>query len=89
MTNLRIVPAANHRKEPKAERSAWAWWLPQSFSPRYAPRNGHAIRPIRPNGPMVMPRIGRMMTAMTSPIVLPVIQDLVPQYFLTPRIGMT
>gem|GEM_PF-6514738 len=38
---------------------------------------------------MLMPSIGRMMTETTSPIVLPVLPDLLPQNFLVPMIGMT
>jgi len=88
-TNFKIVPAANHRKDQKADFNAWACFLPAIFSPKYAPRNGHAISPRMPNGPMLIHNIGRIITAMISQMVLHVTHHLVHQNFLVHITGMT
>ncbi|MBU0627525.1 hypothetical protein KKH82_09280 [Patescibacteria group bacterium] len=88
-TNLRTAQAAKPKKEPKADLSACLLPCPQIFSPKYAPINGPAMSPINPNGPIVIPNIGRTITDIMSPIVLHIFPAFVPQNFLVQITGMT
>lgn len=81
-------PATNQIKDPRADLSACLFSFPAYLSPRYAHRNGPPINPSNPNGPRTMPKMGRMMTAITSPILLPRTPRLLPPNFLVPRAGM-
>jgi len=89
ITNFKMAPAANPKKEPNADFSACACGFPHIFSPMYAPRNGHPISQRIPNGPTVIHNIGRIITAMISQMVLQVTQLFVPPNFLVPMTGMT
>ena len=82
------LPVTNPINEPRADLNAWSCCLPVYFSPKYAQINGQAINPISPNGQIVMPKIGSIITDIISPILLPRTPRLVHQNFFVPRAGM-
>ena len=87
-TNLRKVQVRKPMNEPTADLRACWCSLPAIFSPRYAPRKGPAIRPSRPKGPMVIHKIGKTITAIINPIVLPRAPPLDHQNLFVHRMGM-
>ena len=88
-TNLSRLPVTNPMNDPRAALSACLLCFPAYFSPKYDPRNGPAISPISPNGPIVIPSRGKITTETTSPILLPLTPRLVQPNFLVPREGTT
>ena len=82
------LPAIHQINDHRADLSACICCLPAYLSPRYAHKNGPPINPNNPNGPRTMPKIGRIITAITRPIVLPRTPRLLPPNFLVPRAGM-
>jgi hypothetical protein len=88
-TNFNRLPVTNPINDHRADLNAWLCSFPAYFSPRYDPRNGPAIRPMSPNGPIVIQSKGRIITAITSQILLPRTPRLVQPNFLVPREGTT
>lgn len=88
-TNFKRLPVTNPMKDPRADLNACVCFFPHRFSPRYAPTKGHQINPMSPNGPIVIQRIGRMITVIINQILLPLTPRLVHPNFLVPREGTT
>gem|GEM_PF-3247223 len=88
ITSLRKLPVMKPMNDHRADLSACSCFFPAYFSPRYAQRNGHHTSQRSPNGQIVIHKIGRIMTAIISQILLPRTPRLVPQNFLVHRDGM-
>lgn len=87
-TSLRKLPVINQINDHRADLNACSCCFPAYFSPRYAHKNGPPIKPNNQKGPSTTPKIGKTITATTSPILLPRTHRLLPPNFLVPREGM-
>lgn len=83
------LPVTNPINEPRAALNACLAFFPAYFSHRYDPINGPAISPTRPNGPIVIPSRGNMITEIINPILLPLTPRFVQPNFLVHRDGTT